>query len=380
MEKLRDRLYASLKYAIENDSFNKANVVRRAKNVGVFGLGKFFHDSFVDNLLNLNIKVDVLADNNPAKWGKEYFGLKVVPPCELKEYEDLIVIIMLGDPIPVEEQLDSLGIRWVTHADLIIDDLLGLTKDITEFEKTVPYYLEAFDLLNDEKSKEIFVEALCNRIAYPLADKTYKELYSEGEYFSVPVFPLSDKESFVDCGAYDGDTVKKFADIVGKYTHIWAYELDRKNFLDMEKNLEEYEKVTLCNAGVWDENGEIEYSSGNGTVDPLSGFSIKKAEVLRNVLKAKVVKLDDSLSNERVSFIKMDIEGAEVNALRGAENIIRKERPKLAVCIYHKTSDFWEVPLLINSFGKYKFYIRHHGKINCWDTICYAVPIEEEFE
>lgn len=187
MEKLRDRLYASLKYAIENDSFNKANVVRRAKNVGVFGLGKYFHDSFADNLLNLNIKVDVLADNNPEKWGKEYFGLKVVPPCELNKYEDLIMISMVGNPIPVEEQLDSLGIRWVTHTDLLIDDQLGLTKDKVAFEKSLPHYLEAFDLLADEKSKEIFVEALCNRIAYPLANKPYKELYSEGEYFDVPI-------------------------------------------------------------------------------------------------------------------------------------------------------------------------------------------------
>lgn len=144
----------------------------------------------------------------------------------------------------------------------------------------------------------------------------------------------------------------------------------------MEKNLKDYSNITMYNAGVWDENGEIEYSLGNGAEDPLDGFSIKKAEILKNVLKAKVVKLDDSLANEKVSFIKMDIEGAEVNALRGAEHIIREQHPKMAICIYHKTSDFWEVPLLINSFGKYKFYVRHHGEFNCWDTICYAVPIE----
>lgn len=80
----------------------------------------------------------------------------------------------------------------------------------------------------------------------------------------------------------------------------------------------------------------------------------------------------DELIDERVTFLKMDIEGAEAEAIKGAKNMIQKDKPKLAICIYHKPNDLWEIPLMIHELvPEYKMYIRHMG-IRCYGTILYA--------
>lgn len=86
----------------------------------------------------------------------------------------------------------------------------------------------------------------------------------------------------------------------------------------------------------------------------------------------KVVPLDTLLASNKVTFIKMDIEGAEQNALEGAKQIIQKQTPKLAICIYHSLEDLWEVPLQIKRMvPEYKIGVRHHAA-NMGDTVCYA--------
>ena len=83
--------------------------------------------------------------------------------------------------------------------------------------------------------------------------------------------------------------------------------------------------------------------------------------------------MDDHLQGEAVSFIKMDIEGAERGALRGAEQLIRRYRPDLAICVYHSISDLFEIPLYIHSIvPEYRLYLRHHTPVFC-ETVCYAV-------
>lgn len=85
-----------------------------------------------------------------------------------------------------------------------------------------------------------------------------------------------------------------------------------------------------------------------------------------------VAKLDDLFKNTKISFIKMDIEGSEYEALKGMRNIVISQKPKMAICIYHQENHLWSIPLLLKELNKdYKIYIRHYG-LNCWDTVCYA--------
>jgi hypothetical protein len=91
-------------------------------------------------------------------------------------------------------------------------------------------------------------------------------------------------------------------------------------------------------------------------------------------LDVECVALDEVLHNEAPSYIKMDIEGAELDALAGSRRLIAGQSPVLAICSYHRQSDLWRIPLLIHSYNPdYRFYLRQH-LIEGWDVVCYAVP------
>ncbi len=132
-------------------------------------------------------------------------------------------------------------------------------------------------------------------------------------------------------------------------------------------------RITVLNKGVWNESKQIEYSMGDGINEPLEGISIMKAQKYNKKKIAYVTCIDDELEDIDVTYIKMDIEGAELNAIMGTKNTIIKNKPKLAVCVYHKTSDFWKIPAYIKTLNEdYSLYLRHHCNFNSWGTVLYA--------
>ena len=121
-------------------------------------------------------------------------------------------------------------------------------------------------------------------------------------------------------------------------------------------------KIYTYNIGLWSKEVDLFYESAK------DGSSISKSGLLQ-----KANSLDNLLKNKDISFIKMDIEGAELEALNGAKEIIMNQKPKLAISIYHELEHFWKIPLLLKSLvPEYKIYIRHHSTQQD-DTVCYAV-------
>lgn len=372
MSQYMQTLCKGIDYALEHNSFNKLNLIAQADHVCVFGLGRYFEEAFVSKRIKQAYNVDLLCDNNPDKWGEIIEGLPCISPKKLQEYDNVIVITMLGNPLRVQEQLDAMGIPWVTHVDLSLEETMALPREKSWFESQISEIKRVLELFDDEESRRVYVNAICNRIAYPVAECLWKDMYTEGEYFGQSFMPLDDNESFVDCGAYDGDTILKFVDVVKDYEAIYGFELDYGNFVKMKKQTKHLNKVWLVNSGVLNDNKKIVYGCGSGVNEPRDGISILKADE-GEALIASVVKLDDALKGKRVTFIKMDIEGSELGGLEGAEKIIRMYGPKLAICVYQKTSDFWEIPLLIKKFNpNYKLRLRHHYYINCYGTVLYA--------
>ena len=89
--------------------------------------------------------------------------------------------------------------------------------------------------------------------------------------------------------------------------------------------------------------------------------------------KGHVVRLDDAIGKARVTFLKMDIEGAELKALEGSRQTILDNKPKLAICVYHHIKDLWEIPLFIKTLiPEYRIFLRHHTKLE-YETVCYAL-------
>ena len=173
-------------------------------------------------------------------------------------------------------------------------------------------------------------------------------------YFDLDVIKCDENEVFVDCGCYTGDTVLEYISQYGKrYKSIYSYELTASTFETAKKNLEGLDRVYLRNAGVSNTNGTLRMVVNAG--DDGSANRLRDD----GSVSCDVVRIDDDIE-EDITFIKMDIEGAEADALMGAERQIKRNKPKLAISLYHKKSDIINIPLLIKQMvPEYKLYIRN---------------------
>lgn len=188
------------------------------------------------------------------------------------------------------------------------------------------------------------------------------------QYFNPDFMRFAEKEVFVDAGSKDLVTAKKLRDYADKIEKIYAFEPDPDNYKKCLKNREWFEHgtVELIPYGTWSEKKTLCFSA---TADGSSHIT-DDGECRVNVITIDEVVSDSS----KVTFIKMDVEGSELESLKGAKNIIRRDRPKLAICIYHKPEDSVTIPLYIKSLVPgYKLYIRHHSN-GAGETVLYAMP------
>ena len=373
---MREQLIKSFKYATKHHTFTKTDIVKHSKNVCVYGLGKYFEDAFDRQNIKLRFGVNYLCDSSAERlkslMQEGRYDVTYILPKQLKEVEDVAVILMLGDPRTAVQQLSryvSLE-KIITFNDLILDDLMTVEHDENYYIAQQKNMLKAFDLLEDDKSKFTFANIISLRIAPHLAKASYDDLFEEPQYFPVDIIKLSQSESVVDCGAYIGDTLESFDAIVeGKCANYYAFELDPENFRELSSKVEtkQLDYVTCYPYGVWCETKDISY----GRMSSADSYSIfNQCETNR----AKVVALDECIKDMPVSLIKMDIEGAEMEALKGCSDIIKKQSPKMAICVYHRIEDMWLIPIYLKEMNdKYRLYIRHHAKWWVSETVCYAV-------
>ena len=235
-----------------------------------------------------------------------------------------------------------------------------------------PAYEEVYNLLEDDLSREIFTEVLNVRFKIKPPRVLYK-YFDKDQYFTLPQMNLFDNDTvFVDCGAFVGDTTEKFINncqsIFGK---IYAFEpgkiqanafIERRKRLIKEWALDE-SQIQLIQAGVGSKSHEgvmVQGILNNHIIGRRITCDIKNIDSSAD--KVKIVALDEILKNQRVDFIKSDVEGSEMEMLRGAENIIKTQKPILALSIYHKLTDYYEIPLYLKSLvPEYHMKIRHHS-------------------
>ncbi len=205
---------------------------------------------------------------------------------------------------------------------------------------------------------------------------------------------MSSNESFVDAGAYDGDTLYKFIQNTNmNFDRVFLFEPDKNNFKLLDNQISNkllvskiddsvetvelgniVDQINLYNLGVYDKSSVLSFNGNLLKASHVTGnldMNLKDHNYYKDIIE--VVKLDDFLENKNITYIKMDIEGSEYEAVKGASNIISKYKPKLAICIYHTENHLWDIPILIKKLNpNYKIYMRHYNS-NLWDTICYAV-------
>jgi FkbM family methyltransferase len=191
---------------------------------------------------------------------------------------------------------------------------------------------------------------------------------SWNQYFDLPkeMGLVSDGEVFIHAGCYNGDTQKSYINWFGdSYAKMITFEPSADQFALCKEKLAGVRDMEIVQAGLSDHSGTVKF-----TIDNFGLSYIGE----NGGVEIQVVSLDEYMSGQRVSFIALDIEGEELAALRGAERIIRTQKPKLAISIYHKPEDLWELPFLIKEYNpEYRLYLRHYHLLDMAETVLYAL-------
>jgi len=342
---------------------------------GAAKMGRIFKTNLIEN----GIKILAFADSNSDLWERDIDGIKIISPEELrkKHLDKPILVASLSCETEISEMLHKMQfplvypLCWLNYK---YPDIFVSPEYFQQFN-TLFIPENQFDIFTvnefweDEESKQVFYNIIKFRLTF---DKScIKRIRSKyKQYFEPGILSFGQEEVFLDCGAYTGDSVEQFyEEVSGRFKKVYLFEPDRSNFLklcDTARRLDPL-KIVPVNSGVYHLTGEISFRDSGG-IDTRIGSG-------ENSVFLPVVSIDDFLKNkEDATFIKVDIEGAEVEALLGAKETIQKNKPKLAISVYHKASDLWKIPLLIKSLNKdYRFYLRHYNTNEITDTVCYAV-------
>jgi FkbM family methyltransferase len=278
-----------------------------------------------------------------------------------KEKENIIVVITIGKTRlhnEIYKSLNQHGYRNIILASEIIEYHLHNTPE--EYLKSpLDYFItheqdiiKCLALLEDKKSYHVFMSFL----------QTYRERKItkfqndpiEQQYLPTDIKLNKKYSSVINCGSSDGDTVKQINKFYGKMEALACFEPDKQNLKKLTQYLVEQSdnistNISAFPCGVFNDEIQLSYSS-----------------------TIQCVALDHVLPNFRPTFINMDIEGAEPEALKGAENLIRENRPDLAICVYHAPNHIWDIPMYLDGLNLgYKFYLRNYtGFTN--ETVLYA--------
>jgi FkbM family methyltransferase len=258
----------------------------------------------------------------------------------------------------VEPKLIDKKIKNIFHYPELIIDTVSID-DLIMYKDEIN---SGYDLLIDEKSKRLYENILKVKLTRKLS--LLDELYDSNFYFNRENIVLSDNETYVDVGAFNGHTIEAFINTVNNsYNKIIAFEINDLNFDELKKRTEGFTNIFLNKKALYNENTTLYFNDNIGDACSLDKNG-------RNEIEA--VKLDNYY-DMKPTFIKMDIEGAEKEALLGAVDIIRHTKAKLAICVYHKPEDIYEIPKVIHSIREdYEFCLRQHT-VGQYDTILYAV-------
>ncbi|GIP35608.1 FkbM family methyltransferase [Paenibacillus sp. J2TS4] len=314
----------------------------------------------------------LFCDNNPSKWGCRIEGFPVISFEELRtKYSDSYIIIT---SFKYREQIFQQLKEHYLHNNVVEPSANNVIVSETPFFENFKDYFnvvnnhlakfsEVYNLLADEYSRKVFYD----RINYCItADNQYLiPLQSHSpQYFDPEILTLTENEIFIDGGAYTGDTVIEFLKVTnGNFAKIYSFEPEKTKHQQFMDKFSQDSNIKLLPYGLWRKHGVLRFQSTNSGTSQISN---------EGNIQIPVTSIDEILNGDPVTFIKMDIEGAELEALKGAQDSIRKYRPKLAICVYHNPLDIVEIPIFLNNLvPEYKFYLRHYNNSSS-ETVCYA--------
>ena len=326
------------------------------------------------------------ADNAPARHGTSIDGVPVLSPADAARRfgrTAVFVVTIWGANSPhrfahSREQLRALGcdvvssfppLFWKYAADLLPFYLQDLPSRLLDERDQVA---RGFDVWSDEASRTEYVaqvrfrlDADFDGLAHPVGHP---------QYFPDDLFAWRDDEWIVDAGAYDGDTIRTVAALHGDgFAHLLAVEPDPSNFARLRATVaglpDAVRAKVSCRQAAVGAAPAILHLDATGTAS-----SAATATAGARTIAVDADTIDAMTAGARPTFIKLDIEGFEIDALRGAKGTIDACAPIVAVCVYHVQDHLWRIPLLLRGWrDDYALFLRPHNEEG-WDLVCYAVP------
>lgn len=238
------------------------------------------------------------------------------------------------------------------------------------FEENKARFEAVYKLLADEESKRIYE----NVISYKLSGDIKYLWESENSKDSVyrDILDCQKISSYLDLGAYNGDTIREMLFYNPSLQSAIALEPDARNFRKLNEYAQNVDNCAIkcINVGAWNENTTLLFdASGNRNAGIVS-----KGNIVSKIKEVNVVSVDSVLDGAQVDYIKYDVEGSEKEALLGSTKTIKMHAPKLLVSLYHRSEDLFTLPELVRDLNpNYMLYLRRFPYIPAWDLNLYAV-------
>ncbi len=317
------------------------------------------------NLERFNLSTYRFVDNDISKHGTSINGTPIISFADLLLTKDRVIVIgTVAYHNEVVKQCIEGGIDQsdICFADFLHYDGQNTVRDY--FNENISSIIEIFEHCADMESRELFVANLLYQINRDRRHYNCTLSPLLKQYFDTDIVQTGDEEVYFDCGAKDGDTVIAFHNLKqGKYKTIVTFEPDHSNFESLTQNTGGYKRIKNINAGVGEREEQLAFNGNKGGHSAFDG---------NGKLSANIVPLDKFIG-EGPTLIKMDIEGFELSALIGANEILRKLKPKLAICLYHKPLDIVSLPkYILEQRSDYKLYLRLYRDFG-HDLVCYCV-------
>ena len=342
---------------------------KHSSPIVIYGMGNGA-DLVIAELEKIGKKPSEIIASDDFVRGQSFHGFKVKTLSQVEtEYSDFTVLVCFGTQIDsVIENIKAIAEKhrvFVPYVPVFGDEIM--TEDFL-FEN-LQDIVKARKLFKDELSLKTF-DCCVNfyifgRLSYLFQCESPKDEIFEN------ILNLTNNESYLDLGAYRGDTIEEFLKYSNReYRRITALEPDKKTFKKLCSYGERLENTNLLNKGIWSCEDVLYFENRCAR-----GSSLSEDIKSKKALPVEVTSVDSLDKEFNFTYIKADVEGAEKEMLLGSVKTLEKGKAKLNIAVYHRTEDFFRLPLLIHSVNpNYSFYIRHHKYIPFWDTNIYCVP------
>ena len=328
----------------------------------LWGCGNYAE--YIYGILSKNkIAIDGVFIDDELKSGLEFHGYNVVSFKEVESKYPRVNIIRGNGNIEQEVRYKSMPMIETVYSFF---DLMGFSwrindEIIDQYADTINAMYNAFA---DDTSMESFAAYLKSRY---FGSWTHIQPHVCEKMYFPDFIELSGHESFIDCGAFDGDTLKLFSNKTSTWDNYFAFEPSIKPYDTLCNYIADnrLENVHTYKTGVWKKKTTLSFVEGNDISRIVEGDY--------DGIKIEVDALDNICGNGPVTYIKMDLEGSEMDALKGAKSTILKNKPKLAISLYHKQAHLVDIFKFVSGLNLgYKFYFRIHTKVGS-DAVLYAV-------